>query len=88
MDKEYKPPYLEEQKKQAQIEKDKKQKAVEEKKEAGDKKKKDAGGIYQDSECSVCLFERIEVVLPCTHAFCSGCINDWLTREKECPICR
>ena len=41
-----------------------------------------------DNECAICLNEKCEVVLPCTHAFCSDCIADWITRDKECPMCR
>lgn len=41
-----------------------------------------------DTDCSVCLFEKMDTVLPCMHAFCSGCINNWLKKEKACPICR
>ena len=31
-----------------------------------------------DIDCSICLFERMQVVLPCGHAFCEDCIKDWL----------
>lgn len=41
-----------------------------------------------DTDCSVCLFEKSDTVLPCMHAFCSRCIKQWLQKEKECPICR
>ena len=41
-----------------------------------------------DIDCSICLFERMQVVLPCGHAFCEDCITDWLKRERECPMCR
>ena len=41
-----------------------------------------------DNDCSVCLFNRIEVVLPCGHAFCEPCITDWLKKQPECPLCR
>jgi hypothetical protein len=39
-------------------------------------------GLYDedDNDCSVCLFARIEVVLPCGHAFCEACITDWLKK--------
>jgi len=36
----------------------------------------------------VCLFAKIEVVLPCGHAFCEACITDWLKKQRECPLCR
>ena len=34
------------------------------------------------------MFEKNQIVLPCTHAFCETCIKDWLTRESGCPMCR
>ena len=41
-----------------------------------------------DTDCSVCLFEKMDTVLPCMHAFCSGCIKSWMEKEQACPICR
>lgn len=28
------------------------------------------------------------VTLNCAHSFCSYCINEWMKRKVECPICR
>ena len=43
-------------------------------------------------ECAICLvdFEPHEScrVLPCRHAFHSGCIDPWLTRNQACPTCK
>ena len=33
-----------------------------------------------ENDCSICLFAKIEVVLPCGHAFCEECITDWLKK--------
>jgi predicted amidophosphoribosyltransferase len=30
----------------------------------------------------------MNVVLPCMHAFCSACIQQWMQKVKTCPICR
>lgn len=54
-----------------------------------EKKEQEKVDTEEDKECCLCLFEKNELVLPCTHAFCEGCIKDWFSRNnKECPICR
>ena len=44
--------------------------------------------MFADKECQICMFENIQNVLPCAHAFCNGCINDWLKKSDKCPMCR
>jgi len=43
------------------------------------------------ASCAVCLsdFERGEILrlLPCGHSFHKGCIDEWLSRSKACPLC-
>nr|XP_040147746.1 E3 ubiquitin-protein ligase RNF8-like [Ictidomys tridecemlineatus] len=36
--------------------------------------------------CSEYFIEA--VTLNCAHSFCSYCINEWMKRKIECPICR
>uniref|UniRef100_A0A1I7VG58 RING finger protein 141 n=2 Tax=Loa loa TaxID=7209 RepID=A0A1I7VG58_LOALO len=41
------------------------------------------------NECIICVERRPDVVLPCVHAFCSVCIEQWKAMEKDwCPLCR
>ena len=43
-------------------------------------------------KCTICLceFEENEDVrrLPCMHLFHKGCVDQWLSSNKRCPICR
>lgn len=43
-------------------------------------------------ECYICL-ERLAIVkptaeLPCGHGFDRMCIEQWLSRNNRCPVCR
>eukprot|EP01116_Phalansterium_solitarium_P009928 TRINITY_DN24283_c0_g1_i1.p1 TRINITY_DN24283_c0_g1~~TRINITY_DN24283_c0_g1_i1.p1 ORF type:complete len:232 (-),score=27.40 TRINITY_DN24283_c0_g1_i1:104-799(-) len=44
-------------------------------------------GLPED-ECIICMERKAEIMLPCTHAFCSTCINAWRTKSDACPMCR
>ena len=45
----------------------------------------------EESTCVVCLgdYEDGELlkVLPCQHHFHKSCIDEWLFRQKTCPLC-
>ena len=44
--------------------------------------------VFDDQECGICLFERVNVVLNCQHEFCETCITNWIDKEKNnCPLC-
>lgn len=30
----------------------------------------------------------VDQAVPCEHAFCEGCIKEWLTRKAQCPVDR
>ncbi|XP_072326809.1 E3 ubiquitin-protein ligase Arkadia isoform X1 [Scyliorhinus torazame] len=57
-------------------------------------KQEDDDGIEDDTEekCTICLsiLEEGEDVrrLPCMHLFHQVCVDQWLTTNKKCPICR
>lgn len=46
----------------------------------------------KDEMCVICIidFEKDDILrkLPCKHKFHTGCIDQWLTRNSKCPICR
>jgi hypothetical protein len=42
--------------------------------------------------CPICLADfhpKLELAqLPCQHVFCVQCIEDWMKRSRECPMCQ
>ena len=45
-----------------------------------------------NKKCAICL-ERFNskvkvIILPCIHIFHRTCINDWMEKQKNCPICK
>ncbi|XP_029800734.1 E3 ubiquitin-protein ligase RNF8 isoform X2 [Suricata suricatta] len=45
--------------------------------------------LENELQCIICSEYFIEAVtLNCAHSFCSYCINEWMKRKVECPICR
>jgi hypothetical protein len=45
-----------------------------------------------NKSCTICLDDFVNnekvVALPCLHYFHKKCINKWMERKKECPICK
>lgn len=42
-------------------------------------------------KCPICLEDQIKnpsILHPCMHTFCSECINEWLGRSQQCPLCK
>jgi hypothetical protein len=39
-------------------------------------------------ECSICLESETNVTLLCNHTFHKKCIDEWLNKKNNCPICR
>merc|ERR1719197_2462125 len=52
----------------------------------------DEGGDKLDGTCTVCMEEWADGddvrTLPCLHHFHTNCIDEWLKRNKTCPICK
>jgi len=51
----------------------------------------DSAGVADSDDsrvCSICLSADVEIALPCLHAFCAACIEDWHTHDQSCPLCR
>lgn len=48
--------------------------------------------VGSDDQCTVCLnsLKHKDVLrrLPCQHCFHTGCIDEWLSRKSQCPMCR
>jgi len=42
----------------------------------------------EDEICCICMEEKTNVILACTHNFCETCIKEWKISSNTCPICR
>lgn len=56
-------------------------------------KYKRGDGLVEGTDCSVCLSEfvedeRLRLLPKCSHAFHVQCIDTWLRRHSNCPLCR
>lgn len=47
---------------------------------------------YLEDKCIICQYDFKElenvVVLPCNHCFHFQCINPWLSKQHDCPLCK
>lgn len=47
----------------------------------------------RDIECAICLDplhkaqEGVRSMRVCKHQYCGGCIEQWLSKNKRCPLC-
>lgn len=44
--------------------------------------------VEDDEICCICMEEKTNVILACTHNFCEKCIHEWKITSNTCPICR
>ena len=45
--------------------------------------------INNEFKCSICQELIVTATnLKCSHTFCKVCIDEWLERNKKCPVCR
>lgn len=45
--------------------------------------------MKDELKCAVCYdFFLNACTLACSHSFCKGCIDEWLHKKHECPVCR
>ncbi|XP_015916901.1 RING finger protein 141 [Parasteatoda tepidariorum] len=47
-----------------------------------------SGENPETEDCIICMERKPEVTLPCTHAYCLFCIEQWNVSNKTCPVCR
>jgi hypothetical protein len=51
--------------------------------------------LVEDDVCAICQENLINVtkeerkvsILACNHKYCEECINEWLSKNKKCPVC-
>eukprot|EP00903_Cladosiphon_okamuranus_P013746 g12797.t1 len=58
-----------------------------------DRRARHGHGRSTDETCAICLTGYVEgcslrVLLPCEHVFHCSCVDEWLTRQGVCPICK
>ena len=49
------------------------------------------GAFVNEIQCPVCLEDIPQsrhITTKCGHHFCSGCIYEWVSRKRICPLCR
>jgi hypothetical protein len=44
--------------------------------------------VNDDNECVLCFEHTNDVILNCSHKFCSHCIRKWIKKNHSCPTCR
>ncbi|OWF42947.1 RING finger protein 141-like [Mizuhopecten yessoensis] len=45
-------------------------------------------GDAEEMECCICMENKSEIILGCSHKFCESCIDQWNVTSRTCPICR
>ena len=47
-----------------------------------------SSSVEELPECSICMDNKLQVVVDCGHAFCEECHARWLRVSMTCPVCR
>ncbi|GIY20993.1 RING finger protein 141 [Caerostris darwini] len=53
-----------------------------------DKIMNEAEAETESEECIICMERKPEITLPCAHAYCLFCIEQWNVSNRTCPVCR
>ncbi|XP_038055165.1 RING finger protein 141-like [Patiria miniata] len=40
-----------------------------------------------EGDCCICMENKADIVLSCTHTYCHLCIEDWRKQHNTCPMC-
>ena len=48
--------------------------------------------VLEKELCTICLNDDLSNEITyrtnCSHIYCKQCIDDWLQRQENCPVCR
>lgn len=44
--------------------------------------------LIKPDKCSICLTNMNDTSTSCGHEFCQTCLDDWLSNNRTCPVCR
>lgn len=56
-----------------------------------DKLTKSQINVFGEDEsglCPICIANKVDMRLPCSHFFCNECIKAWMGKNESCPLCR
>ncbi len=48
----------------------------------------DIKNFKEDEICCICMENKPNLILSCTHSYCETCIKEWQVTSLSCPVCR